>query len=279
MWTVGNKPTVAEALGDIDPLVDHCNNLGKGHKPLLVRLYWQYHVNGGFATAAELNTLDDVKDVINGQYKSKMTGTQPLGYVRRELKRNVTHCPMCSINETTQLDHFMNEGTYGQLACCRLNLVPTCGRCNLLKHAGAYTDFVHAYYDQFPDVDFLITTITVKNNKVGMVFSIDKNALGNGDLARRTENQFITLELGQRLHKAGMMFLNDMLGGYICKTDKELRANLLNTEMDLHARYRRNDWRTSIVRGLISNPRFDMNVVNAMRGLGRAARSVNGGGA
>lgn len=278
MWTVGNKPTIAEALGDIDPLVDHCNNLNDGHKPLLVKLYRQYHVNRGFATAAELSPLDGVKGVIEGQYKSKMTGDKTLGYVRRELNNNVTKCPLCSINERSQLDHYMNEGTYGQLACCRLNLIPSCGRCNLLKHEGAYKDFVHAYYDQYPNVDFLVTTITVKNNKVGMLFSIDKNALGNGDLARRTESQFNTLDLPQRLHKAGIMFLNDLIEGYVCTTEMELQANLLLSETKFWSKYGRNDWRTSIVRGLRANPAFNINVVDAMREPIRMRR-VNGGGA
>lgn len=278
MWTVGNKPTIAEALGDIDPLVDHCNNLNNGHKPLLVKLYRQYHVNRGFATAAELSPLDGVKGVIEGQYKSKMTGDKTLGYVRLELNNKVERCPMCSINETTQLDHFMNEGTYGQLACCRLNLVPACGRCNLLKHDGVFSDFVHAYYDRYPDVDFLITTITVKNNKVGMVFSIDQNALGNGSLARRTLHQFTTLDLSKRLHKAGIMFLNDLLGGYRCTTNKELQTDLRSSELDFEYRCGRNDWRTSIIRGLIANQAFNINVVNAMRDPMRL-RPVNGGGA
>lgn len=279
MWIVGNRPTIDQALGDIDPLVDHCNNLNNAHKPLLVKLYRQYNVNNGCATAAELSPLDGVKDVIEGQYKSKMTGNKTLGYVRQELNNNVDKCPMCSINEPTQLDHFMNEGTYGQLACCRLNLVPACGRCNLLKHDSVYTDFIHAYYDHYPDVDFLITTITVKNNKVGMMFGIDLNALGNGDLARRTEHQFFSLDLTKRLHKAGIMFLNDLIGGYRCSTDKQLQLDLMTSELNMKSKYGRNDWRTSIVRGLRANPAFDINVVNSMRGPGRAARPVNGGGA
>ncbi len=128
-------------------------------------------------------------------------------------------------------------------------------------------------------MDFLITTITVKNNKVGMVFGIDLNALGNGDLARRTEHQFVTLELTKRLHKAGIMFLNDLIGGYRCSTDKQLQLDLMTSELNTKAKYGRNDWRTSIVRGLRANPAFNINVVNAMRGPGRAARPVNGGGA
>ena len=277
MWTVENRPTLVDALKDINPLVDHCKNLTNVHKPLLAKLYRKYN-DKGFATSGELFPLDRVKGFVEGQYKSKMTGDKALGYVRRELNRNVTKCPMCSINETSQLDHFMNEGTYGQLACCRLNLIPTCGRCNLLKHEGSYTDFVHAYYDHYPEVVFLVTTITVKNNKVGIVFSIDGNAIGDPSLARRTVYQFEKLELTKRLHKAGIMFLNDLIGGYICSTERELQDSLMSSEFNLCNRYGRNDWRTSIVRGLRANPAFNMNVVDAMRSPMRIMR-INGGGA
>lgn len=276
MWTVGNRPTLAQAMRDISPLVDHCRGLGIAHKGMLAKLYAQYH-RKGYATSSELQPLNGVKNVIHDQYKSKMTGSQTLAYVRRELKRQVRWCPMCSINEANTLDHYMNEGDYGQLACCRLNLVPTCGKCNRTKHDDPYTDFVHAYYDHHPDVDFLITTITVKNNHVGMIFSIDQNALGNTDLARRTASQFTKLELSSRLHKAGIMFVNDMIGGLMCTTDRDLAACLQQKETYMKSTYGRNDWRTSIVRGLRHCRAFNMNVVNTMRRLNYGV-PVNGGG-
>ena len=72
--------------------------------------------------------------------------------------------------------------------------------------------------------------------------------------------------------------MNDLLGGYRCKTNKELQADLMSSELDMRSRYGRNDWRTSILRGLIANPAFNINVVNAMRNPMRL-HPVNGGGA
>lgn len=277
MWTVRNKPKLYDALGDINPLVKHCKSLNNSHKEPLKKLYMAYHAKG-YATTYELSPLERVKDEIKGQYSSKMTGGQPLGYVRRELNSNVTQCPMCSINETHQLDHFMNEGTYGQLACCRLNLVPTCGLCNRLKHDNPYSDFVHAYYDKYPDVDFFVTTITVRNNHLGMIFNIDGAAIGNPVLARKTQAQFTHLDLNGRLHKAGIAFVHNMIGGLTCTTDKELQNQLLSSEKYYKEIYGRNDWRTSIIRGLRANAAFNINVVNAMR-IPVGVRRINGGGA
>lgn len=277
MWTVGNKPTLAEALADIDELVSHCRGLNNCHKLMLSKLYTQYHHHRGYATPDELAPSEDVKEVIHGQYKSKMTGGNNLAYVRRELRVLVDLCPMCGINEPNTLDHYMNEGNYGQLACCRLNLVPACGLCNRTKHADPYTEYVHAFYDHHLDVDFLITTITVKNNKVGMIFSIDQNALGNTDLARRTASQFANLGLNDRLHKAGILFVNDMIDGFACNNDRELAACLLQKETFLKRQYGRNDWRTSIVRGLRQCTAFNIQVVNTMRNP-LNVRPINGGG-
>lgn len=277
MWTVGNKPTLAQAIRDIDSLVDHCNNLSAEHKPKLVRLYRQYDAKG-FATDAEMLDLEDKKEVIHGQYTSKMTGDKTLGYVRKELKAMVRQCPMCGINETCQLDHYMCESDYGQLACCRLNLVPTCGICNHKKSNDAYTNYVHAYYDTYPNVDFLITTITVKNNHIGMMFSIDQAAIGNADLARRTQEQFTRIELDDRLHKAGILYLNNMIGGLTCADDRELHTYLLSEEYYLRRKLGRNHWQASILRGLLNCAEFNMQVINAMRQPIRTI-PVNGGGA
>lgn len=276
MWIVGNKPGLSDALTDIDPLVDHCNNLNDAHKQLLIKLYRQYH-SKGYANSGELGPLSMVKGVIKGQY-SKMYGNGTMGYIRYDLLRSVPSCPMCSINESAQLDHFMHKEKYGQLACCRLNLVPTCGRCNRLKYEGEYTDFVHAYYDKFPNADFLITTITVKNNNLGMVFQIDHSVFDDKDLARRTQNQFQKLDLLVRLRKAGTTFLNDIIESWTCSTERQLQEILRNEEERNMQTYGRNDWRTSIIRGLRANQNFNIDVVNARRKR-KIPHNVNGGGA
>ena len=277
MWTVNNRPKLEDALNDIKPLVKHCNALNNSHEEALKKLYMAYDQKG-YATTEELEPLDNVKDVIKGQYSSKMTGNGILGYVRRGLNTNVTQCPMCSINETHPLDHYMDKSNYGQLACCRLNLVPTCGICNRLKHDNPYTGFVHSYYDKYPDVNFLVTTFTIRNNYYGMEFSIDESVIGNPILAAKTQNQFKHMNLKERLHKAGISFVNDMIGGLICTTNKELQKQLLSLENNYKERYGRNDWRTSIIRGLRSNNAFNIDVVNSMR-LPIKLSPVNGGGA
>lgn len=279
MWHL-NEPDYHKCFNnDVNSLVDHCAHLVDTDKPRLTVLYRQYRMNNGFATSAQLAPLSPKKDTIEKQYTSKMTGTKTLGYVRVELMDGVTLCPFCGINEPTQLDHYMDMSTYGQLACCRLNLVPSCGLCNQTKGKQSYTDFVHTYYDQFPDVDFLITRVTVKNNHVGFVFSIDKSVLPHANnLDYKVESQFVKLKLDERLHRAGISFVNSLLKGFKSTTDKSLKTELKQQYEYYCSLYFRNDWRTSIIRGLIQSPSFSIKVLDGIRNT-KYIKPVNGAGA
>lgn len=280
MWTL-NKPDMALAIGkDIDELVAHCNDLQIADKNALKTLYKNYDTNNGSVTTDDLLPLDAKKNIILRQYESKFQKKQCLRYIRDELldKAKITKCPCCGINEPSQLDHFMDKSTYGQLACCRLNLVPLCGCCNLKKHDQTYTNYVHAYYDRYPDVDFLITKVTVKNNHIGFVMTIDKSVITDTNLARRTERQFSVISDGNRFQKAGINYLCDFIHGLRCRTNRSLRT-MIKRELDYDMKaYGRNHWKTSIIRGLLNCLAFDMNVVNEMN-KPKVVRMENGIGA
>ena len=274
MWTVMNKPNLGDAINDIVVLVNHCRSLNVSHIPLLKQLYMDYDVKG-YSTINELTPTENVKGAIKRQYDRKMYSNGILYYVRQDLFTNVTLCAMCAINETNELDHFMNKSRYGQLACCRLNLVPTCGRCNNLKRSGKYSKYVHAYYDIYPNVDFLIAKIRIVNNQIVINFSIDKSVLQtNPSLANKTDNQFIKLKLNKRLQIAGIQYIYDEFGSFRGTTDEELNEYLESRLDYCLSIYGRNDWRTSLMRELNQNNAFNINIVNSIQ-----SRPVNGGGA
>lgn len=172
-----SKPSLGLAKRDIDILILHCNNLNASHKPMLEQLYRVYDLGIGEVTEDQLRPLADKKNIIREQYKKtyyRDAGTGHLFYVRKELMSKVQKCPYCSINEPSQLDHYMDKGNYGQLATCRLNLVPLCGTCNWLKEDRTYKDFIHPYYQKFPHAPFLIADCKVTNLCVSVFFPIDK---------------------------------------------------------------------------------------------------------
>ena len=264
MWIL-EKPDTSLAFGkDIDELVDHCGSLDDSDELKLRSLYRQYDAKGN-ATDAELNPLLRKKDIIKNQYEVKFKKKQKLRYIREDLMSAVSVCPYCGLNEPSQLDHFMDKADYGQLACCRLNLVPLCGVCNNRKHNETYSNFVHAYYDLYDDTDFLKTLITVKNNKIGFIMSIDKSAISNPDLARRTEYQFNKISLNDRFKKAGITYIIDYIKGLRCRIDRSLKTALNAKYRQNMAKYGRNHWKTAIIRGLINCPEFNISVVENIK--------------
>lgn len=279
MWTL-RKPDLRKAKKDIDVVLAHCKKLGAGDKPLLEQLYDDYDNGGGVATPLQLLPLDGKKDIIRGQY-AKTTGKQPgkrannhLVYIRTELNKNVVKCPYCSVNAPQQLDHYMDKSHYGQLAVCRLNLVPLCGTCNNKKGEKPYTDFVHPYYQRFPAADFLVADCKIVKNRVVAKFLIDRVALGDNALADKIEKQIVHISLRQRLQKATTEFLSQTFLSFCGSTDAELKSFLNQHLLNTSALYGRNDWRTALLRGLAVCPQFDVNVVKNM-----VSKPINGGGA
>lgn len=262
MWIL-DKPDISKAIGiDVDTLVNHCTHLDQSDALKLKYLHKLYNKGHGAVSSAQLFPLSAKAGIIRAQF-DKMSSGKTLSYIRKELNRGINSCPMCGINEPNQLDHFMDKSTYGQLACCRLNLIPVCGVCNNKKSDLPYTDFVHAYYDRnFGNGHFLITKVHIRNNTIGFTFSIDKNAIPDQDLAERTEKQFTTLSLNKRYHKRGIDFINDTIYGMNCSSDKSLKAYLSMEIQKCTQQYARNHWKTSILKGLYECAQFDFNFVN-----------------
>lgn len=160
MWNL-YKPKLSDAKNDIDVVVSHCYNLDDSDKRKMAKLYEDYDAGKGEATPLQLQPLEGKKEIIRRQY-AKTSGKQQnknednhLVYIRKDLMKDVDKCPYCSINAPQQLDHFMDKAFYGQLAVCRLNLVPLCGTCNHAKGEISYKEFTHPYYQVFPKVPFL----------------------------------------------------------------------------------------------------------------------------
>lgn len=279
MWILP-KPDLQKAKQDIDVVLAHCNNLDNQDKPLLEKLYDDYDNGGGMVTPLQLQPLEGKKDIIRSQYE-KTTGKlsdkktdNHLVYIRNELYKDVVKCPYCSVNEPQQLDHYMDKSHYGQLAVCRLNLVPLCGTCNNKKGELAYTDFIHPYYQQFPDADYLVADCKIVKNKVVAIFKIDRVALNNNALADKIDKQMNHIDLHRRIQKAMTEFLSQTFACLSGSTDEDLVKYLPLLLKNTKALYGRNDWRTVLLRGLSVCPHFDINVVNSM-----VLKPLNGGGA
>ena len=285
MWRL-RTPSLRRALRDVDVTVRHCRGLVDDDIVKLHALYEAYHKQKGYVSSVDLAPLESKKNIIAAQYaktsgkenprKGQTIGQdQPLVYLRNDLMEDVDRCPMCSILPVSDLDHVWPISEYGQLAVCRLNLVPVCGKCNKEKNDVDPSEFIHAYYEHIPrGVVFLVATCRVVLGKIIPRFTIDQAALKDDVLAHRLNMQMKHIKLRARLQKASQEFFMKLFRGAALNSDKELRSYLEDRLMkyedgEFPYDYGRNDWRTALLRGLLSCPAVDINIV---RGYQRAKR-------
>lgn len=265
MWIIDPKPSVKKALKDAAITVQHSRNLDVADQTKLEVLYTTYNSKKGRVDATDLAPLEAKKEIIKKQYP-KTYGKDVLSYIRKDLMKDIERCPVCSVLPVTDLDHFWNESQYGQLAVCRLNLVPTCGKCNRLKTNKPADDFLHAYYQQFPaNVVFLKSDCKIVRGYVVPVFSIDGSGLGDPTLTRRLKSQIKAVRLKNRLRAASKEFMRALFQGTRFTTNQALKAYLKKRENDKTAEYGLNDWRTALIRGLRACPGFDIAIVQNYR--------------
>ena len=264
MWGI-DKPTLRKAKNDATKTVAHCRSLDAADEVKLKTLYETYDTKNGRIDAADLAPLDGKKGIIKDQY-SKTYGNDILSYIRRDLMKNVNRCPMCSILPPTDLDHFWNQSNYGQLAVCRLNLVPACGVCNKKKTDGNTDDFVHAYYQKFPvGIVFLKADCKIVGGYVVPSFSIDGSGLGDATLTRRLISQMTEVKLKNRLRAASTGFLRELFQGTKFSTERALKTYLSKAEKDKTDEFGINDWRTALIRGLKACAGMNMSIVENYR--------------
>lgn len=264
MWTL-KKPDIRTAINDIDKLMECCKVLTNEDKVSLTNLFTQYDEQNGLVTDTQLEVISESKaNSILSQYKKTQysNSSTDLVYIRSELTEDVNLCPLCSISEPTQLDHFMPKKPYLALATCRLNLVPICGKCNQKKSNRDFNKFVHSYYTSFPEI-FFITNIEIIENKCIPSFSFDLDASEvNQDLKQKLENQSTIIELWERLAKESNRFICDLFISCMAEDDTSLKLWLKQILNSHNTRYGNNDWRTSIIRGLLNCNDLNVELVN-----------------
>jgi len=288
MWRLVT-PSIDAAKYDAHVTVVHCRELDTNDEAKLKALYQAYHDKQGKVSDEDLASLDAKKEILKAQY-SKTSGKEkprvgqmigkdkPLVYMRKALMKGIRRCPMCSILPVTDLDHVWPESDYGQLAVCRLNLVPLCGKCNNEKRKRNPTKFIHTYYQQFPEgVAFFVAKCKVVAGKIIARFCVDQGALRNTDLSHTLHLQMANIKLRLRLQGASQEFFMKLFRNASVKTNEELHS-FLNNRLRWYEKpenYGRNDWRTALIRGMIECHDIDVAVVRGYQTARPIRREMN----
>lgn len=267
MWTL-EKPSLNDALRDIHHIIEQSNGvISQTDTSSIIYAYRIYDRNGGKITSADnMKISQTVQNKLYDMYDTKTYERQNLYYLRKDLFKLADICPMCGVGEPSQLDHQMPRCDYKSLSLCRLNLVPLCGVCNNKKRAKDSNDFIHPYYAKFPkNVVFLVADIHIneRTHKMSWVYKIETNATGiSTELSEQINKQAAAIKLIRRLQKASNNYLADLFCKCNFFSDEALKS-FVQIEMNKAIyRYGRNDWRSTLLCGLFSSPKFKTEEVN-----------------
>lgn len=199
-------------------------------------------------------------------------GTQPLRQLKQAIrdaqpKRLLKYCPMCGTTLPGTFDHYLPAVRYPEFAVHPLNLVPCCAKCNSTKDDDWLSDagrrqFLHAYSDQIPDLQFVEVTLheVPPLNGVGATFSLRKPAGIADEVWELITSHFARLKLLDRYDERGNDEVAEILSD--CRTFRDAGGNsvrdfLIGRANDRGAVYGRNHWIAVLMDALAKHPKLE----------------------
>lgn len=187
-----------------------------------------------------------------------------LKHVREHVFGTVELCPVCGIDPPTELDHVLPRSAYQALAIYVRNLVPLCHQCNHRKLAGfaepGELGFVHAYFDLFPDVQFLQVEVDLAGAALNTLFTVNAPAIATEDLGDRLANIHAKLALNHRYQAEVNLYLAGQAialhGAYDARGVAGVQAHLRRQAGYERSRFYRNHWRPTLLHALAEHDAF-----------------------
>jgi hypothetical protein len=186
-----------------------------------------------------------------------------MSLIRTALLDGVERCPVCGISAPRELDHYLPRSLFKCLAIYVRNLVPYCHDCNNSKktHAGGDDKrFIHPYFDEIPDVQFLQATVLLQGGALRVEFAIVGVHGLDEDLRARLDHQLERLKLNERFQRelnnymsAHTAAMHIVYGAALASGVSQFLATQAQVE---HERLHRNDWRAVLLRALSEHHAF-----------------------
>lgn len=198
--------------------------------------------------------------------------TQPLKELKNAIKaaqpkRLLKYCPMCGTTLPGTFDHYMPAIRFPEFAVHPLNLVPCCAKCNSTKDddwlcAAGKRQFLHAYSDQVPDVQFVSVTLHENHtgSAVGAAFALLRPPGVPNQQWDLIDTHFRRLKLIDRYDERGNDEVAEILSD--CQTflesgGQQVRTFLRKRAEDRAAIYGRNHWIAVLMGAMWQHPNFE----------------------
>lgn len=197
----------------------------------------------------ELRACYNISTYTLRQLKKDIKAAQP--------KRQLKYCPMCGTALPTTFDHYLPTSRFPEYSVFAQNLVPCCAHCNSTKdddwlNAQGNRQYLHAFSDDIPDVDFLTVTLhqVAGFSGVGATFALVKpHGISNTNWAL-LKSHFDKLDLIERYNQLGNDEVAEIIS--VCKIHLDeggvsaksfLKARAID-ERKIHGR---NHWRAVLM--------------------------------
>jgi len=269
MWIL-NPPEVDDPNLVLDTALTYANGasvyaLTKGERAAIHAVYALYDAMLG-QPHIDLRPaqLDGARPSLEAAYGQIQKGAR-LEKLRDHLIAATDSCPYCGFGEPRDLDHYLPRSVYGELAIYPHNLIPSCGSCNNAKRTvvpgmgpGHGPGLIHAYFQELPDIDFLVADIAFGEGALTVRFRIDPGEL-DLLLADKLQFQLDRLKLNDRYEKQINKFISEQRTALLMlhELHPHLTSDFLGrSALSLAKRNGRNDWRVALLRALSLNADF-----------------------
>ena len=268
MWTLP-LPDDADRMSELLTALTYKNGnpkyaLTQDEKDKIESIYTLYHDRKATPCIEFLaeEISDETKNAIKTAY-SEVQINGRLSTLRSRILLSSKKCPLCGIESSTDLDHYLPESIYKCLAVYSRNLIPTCHKCNNKKRAGVAENgvgFIHVYYFDEPDGVFFVANTEMIDGALVIDFNINMIEGMTREVYDSLCFQNRVVNLNERLK----MEANDFLGGlytsfeetYNSAGQEGLRLFLKRTRDDYARRYGLNHWRRALIDSLSDNVEF-----------------------
>ncbi len=182
----------------------------------------------------------------------------------RQLSKN-GKCMYCDFSEHDPLDHYLPKNPYPEFSIFSLNLIPSCSRCNRLKHDEIFINgkrvYLNPYFDAIDEKQYVVCDIYFKGSNLPTPeFSIESY---KGDtLAEIFLTHFEKLSLKERYENEA----NELITNWVSRAAQiknisgDFNTNMKNLiRVDLNAdktRFGINNWRYAVEKAMIESDKF-----------------------
>ena len=187
--------------------------------------------------------------------------TAPLVAFRSQLLNDEEYarCCLCSLGESSTLDHYLPKHPYPEFSISSLNLVPCCARCNSYKNdaisTGGVRSCLHPYFDDLPSDRFLTVDIRLRSAALSIRYRVFRPDGMNRDTYEQLNSHFLLLKLEDRYRRMGLEDLGSQYRSLVrvygsLEDASRVAEQLAEIASDLEEHYGVNHWRAVLYRSL-----------------------------